>query len=71
MFHILYRDGTTEVAIMVNFGINLKSHLPLGTEEKLANPDFPIPISFIYGDNDWVYHFVDQDYAKTCVEANK
>ena len=46
------------------------SHLPLGTEEKLSNPDFPIPISFIYGDQDWVYNFVDGDYAKNCVQAN-
>ena len=48
------RDGTTEMAIMVLFNPLLRAHLPLGTEDKLASPTFPIPISIFYGDDDWV-----------------
>jgi len=39
---------------MVNFNMNLQAHLPLGTADKLANSRFPLPMSFIYGDDDWV-----------------
>jgi hypothetical protein len=48
------RPGTTEYAmnIMFHFGINPK--LPLNDFNKLGNPEFPIPFSFIYGSHDWV-----------------
>jgi len=55
---------------MVNFNFSLQPHLPLGISQKLADPEFPIPIAFAYGENDWT-RVVDQDYAKVCVEANK
>ena len=70
LFQVLLRKGTSEHAITVNFNFSLEPHLPLGTAEKLASPEFPIPISFIYGDHDWT-RVVDQDYAKVCVEANQ
>lgn len=53
----------------MNFNFSLEAHLPLGTKEKLANPEFPIPVSFIYGDNDWT-RVVDQDFCKVCIQAN-
>ena len=63
------RPGGSEYAIMVNFNISLQPYLPLGTEEKFCNPDFPIPISFIYGENDWT-RITDSDFGKKCVEVN-
>ena len=48
----------------------LTPYHPLGTEEKLKNKDFPIPISFIYGEQDWT-PFVDENSAEKVVEANK
>ena len=48
------RPGTTEYAIMVNFEVGLVCKLPLEDPTKLANPNLPFPVSFIYGDNDWV-----------------
>ena len=42
---------------MVNFGLGLVCKLPLEAENKLGNPNFPIPVSFIYGDDDWVANF--------------
>ena len=69
LYHTTYPKGTTEYAIMVNFNFSLEAHLPLGTEEKYSNPDFPIPFSFIYGEKDWT-RIVDKDCAKQCVEIN-
>jgi len=70
MFHIYQRSGTTEAALMVNFDLTLHAYLPLGTEDKLANPNFPIPVSFFYGSRDWVRN-IDQDFAQNCVAANQ
>jgi hypothetical protein len=36
------------------FNPTLTAHLPLGAENKLGKADFPVPISFFYGDDDWV-----------------
>jgi len=64
------RPGTTEYALMICFSLGLYSNVvPLGHEDKLCNKEFPIPISFIYGEKDWV-RSVDSDYGKLVVEAN-
>ena len=55
---------------MVNFDTSLLAHLPLGTEDKLCNPDFPIPICFIYGGIDFMLLYEDE-YGKKVVEINK
>lgn len=59
MYQIFMRPGTTEYALMILFNLGLLAHLPLGTKEKLLSPDFPIAVSFIYGENDWVRNGVD------------
>ena len=69
MYHLLMRKSTSDYALMITFNQALVAALPLGTPEKLANPDFPIPVSFIMGDVDWV-RFADEDYGKVCIEAN-
>ena len=56
------RRSLTEYAIMINFDFSLNPVIPLGTQEKLANSDFPIAVSFAYGDNDWT-RVVDEDFA--------
>lgn len=61
-YQIIMRRGTTEYAILIMFNPTLTAHLPLGTPDKLGNPDFPVPISFFYGDEDWVAN-VDEDAA--------
>jgi len=35
----------------------------------LASKDFPIPVSFIYGEKDWV-RVVDEDAGKFVVDAS-
>jgi len=64
------REGTTEYAPMVNFNITLCAHLPLGIKSKLGNELFPLPISFIYGDNDWV-QMLEEDIADIVISKNK
>lgn len=43
---------------------------PLASEVKMGNTDFPIPVSFFYGDNDWVYNIEGETGGKTIVECN-
>ena len=69
MYQILLRPGTTEYAILVSFGVGLVCHLPLESVEKLADPNFPIPVSFIYGDNDWVTN-IEGEAPLRVAEAN-
>lgn len=70
MYHIVMRSGTTEYAIHVMFSPGMQAYVPLGTKEKLASPTFPVSISFIYGDEDWVVH-VDDDAAQKCIIQNQ
>jgi hypothetical protein len=44
---------------MVLFDCALQARLPLSDKERLGNPNFPIPFSIIYGDNDWVLRIDD------------
>jgi hypothetical protein len=48
------RPGTTEYALMVQFRVGLICEIPLGAKDRLGSPTVPFPISFIYGDKDWV-----------------
>ena len=59
IFHLFMREGTSEYALLVMFTQGIQAHEPLGTPDKLASPEFPIPISYILGDVDWV-RFCDQ-----------
>ena len=68
LFHIIARKGTSEYALIICFKQGLKPDYPLGTEEKLFNPDFPCPFSFVYGDNDWTRR-VDKYYGKECIQV--
>jgi len=54
---------------MVNFALGLVCKLPLESQDKLANPNFPIPVGFIYGDNDWVTN-CELDAPQRVAEAN-
>lgn len=69
MYQIFMRPGTTEYAIMILFELGLVPKISLGHPDRLANPNFPIPVSFIYGDRDWVV-LVDRNGGKNVVEVN-
>ena len=44
---------------------------PLARRDRLLNPEFQLPISFVYGDNDWVRKEVDLDLADRLKDINK
>ena len=46
--------GTTEFALLINFDSDMNAYIPLGSPHLLGDEDFPIPVSIIHGDNDWV-----------------
>ena len=76
IYHLFMREGTSEYALLVMFTQGIQAHVPLGTPDKLASPEFPIPISYILGDVDWV-RFCDQHdtenihYGKILIDQNK
>jgi pimeloyl-ACP methyl ester carboxylesterase len=70
IYQSLMRDGAAENAPMINFNIYMSAHIPLGTSDKLASEKFQLPISFVYGDNDWV-HDLEGDISETILKKNK
>ena len=69
MYQIFLRKGTTEYALMVNFELGMQAKIPLSNPEKLGRTDFPIPFSFVYGDDDWV-PLTDDGASKRLIEAH-
>ena len=61
------REGSTEYAIFICFEIGMFAHNPLEAVNRLGNPDLPIPVSFYYGDIDWM----DVNGGKRVVERNQ
>ena len=51
------------ISFVILFKQSVMAHIPLATKDKLLNKDFPVPISFIYGDDDWVVKEVDGHLA--------
>jgi len=68
LYQIIMRPGSTEYALMVNFAPGLVCHLPLEDPSKLANPNLPFAVSFIYGDNDWV-GTMEQEAPQRTIDA--
>ncbi len=60
------REGSTEYAIFVCFELGMWAINPLIDEERLSNPELNLPISFFYGDLDWM----DSNPGHQIVEAN-
>lgn len=61
------REGSTEYAIFVSFDLGMWSKNPLELDTLLGNPDFPVPVSFYYGDEDWM----DQKAGNRVTAKNK
>ena len=64
------KPSTSDFSLMILFNEGMQAQLPLGTEDKLGNKKFPIPVSFIMGQEDWV-RYLDEDYGQTCVNARE
>jgi hypothetical protein len=54
LFQIFMRPGSTEFAIFIQFDLGMHAHQPLAAPYKLNNPNLPFPISFVFGQRDWM-----------------
>jgi pimeloyl-ACP methyl ester carboxylesterase len=70
IYHLLMNPSTSECGLMVLFSQDLQAHLPLGATNKLSNPELRVPVSFVFGDNDWM-RFTEDDYGKEVVKATQ
>ena len=59
-------EGSTEYAIFVQFHVGMFAINPLETEDRLANPTLNLPMSFFYGDIDWM----DEHSGRRVVSKN-
>jgi len=64
------REGSTEYAIFICFHLGMFPVNALEVESKLGNPELPFPVSFFYGDADWM-HRMDEQAAERVINRNK
>lgn len=48
------QEGSTEYAIFICFELGMFAKNPLELDRLLGNSELPFPISFFYGDVDWM-----------------
>lgn len=67
MHQIFMRDGSTEYAIFIQFHVGMFAKNYLEHEDRLLNPDLDLPMSFFYGDIDWM----DEESGRRIVAKNR
>lgn len=67
LFQIFVRPCSTEMALFMQFDSGLHALVPLDHPDVLRDPELPFPVSFIYGDSDWM----DSRGSREIVRANK
>ena len=67
MHQIFMRDGSTEYAIFIQFHVGMFAKNYLEHEDRLLNPELNLPMSFFYGDIDWM----DEESGKRIVNQNR
>ena len=65
MHQIFMREGSTEYALFIQFELGMWAINPLETRERLGS--LPIPVSFFYGDRDWM----DYRGGQRVIEQNR
>ena len=70
MYLVNVQESNQEMGIMINFNLKLEAVYPLASPEKLMSSDFPIPISIMYGDTDWVGG-LESDAPKLICDSSK
>jgi pimeloyl-ACP methyl ester carboxylesterase len=63
------KPSSTDTSILTSFAPGFVCQDPLDSPLKLSSGKFPIPVSFIYGELDWV-RVIEEDGPKNVVEAN-
>ena len=65
---MMMSPSTSDRGLILAFNQGCVAALPLGAPDKLGDPDFPIPVSYIYGETDWA-RYVDEAYSKKVAES--
>ena len=60
-YQILMRCNPSETGIQIMFTPGFQAIHPLGDKDKLGSDAFPVPFTFMYGDDDWVT-YIDEDW---------
>ena len=68
-YQIFMKPGESEYALLLNFDEQLRAYEPLMSHQCLGNDDFPVPVSIMMGETDWM-HEVDQGASQKLVELN-
>ena len=68
LYHIYMRKGTSEYGLMIMFDIMFQPHLSLQDPSMMADPDFKVPFTVIFGDRDWVRR-VDQGSSEKLINV--
>ena len=69
MYHIIMKPEKVSCGILINMGPGMVCYEPLGAENYLASSSFPLSVSFIFGDVDWMAK-LEEDGPKKVVEIN-
>ena len=64
------RENKSEYCLQVGFDDALRCYLPLGVQSKLGSEKFPIPVTIVLGDVDWVQQH-DLGASRKIIMANK
>ena len=67
LFQIFVRPPSSEMALFMQFDSGLHAITPLDHPDVLRDSELPFPISFIFGDSDWM----DSRGSREIVKANK
>ena len=54
-YHIFLQKPSTELSLLIMFNHDFQALIPLCNFDKLGNPNFTIPFSFIYAQKDYAY----------------
>ena len=69
-YQIQMPENKSEYCLQVSFDEALRCYLPLGVQSKLGSNKFPVPVSIVLGDCDWVQGH-DLGASRKIIKANK
>jgi pimeloyl-ACP methyl ester carboxylesterase len=69
LYQLFMQKSTSDTALMSIFYEGCISKLPLGTSDRLGKMNPEMPVSYVYGDDDWAAH-ADERFSKKITHEN-
>lgn len=69
-YQLFMKKIETDVALLIGFTHTLLSYLPLSSSSVLMNKNFPVPVSIMFGEYDWMQG-VDKGTSKFIIERSR